>query len=282
VTIDTPARVLPTVRITPPRGWSWPDLREVWEYRELALFLLWRDFKVRYQQTVLGVVWAVVQPLATLLVFTIVFGRLAQLPSDGVPYPIFALAGMLPWQLFAAALAGSANSLIGSAGLVTKVYFPRLIIPIAATLLPIVDFAITGVLLALLMAWYGVVPGPGLFVLPLFVIVALTTAFAVGLWLSALNVRYRDIQHGLPFLIQVWFFASPVAYSLSLVPSDSPWRVVYALNPMVGVIQGFRWALFGSVPPWTALLPSLAALAVLFAGGLVYFRRIEDRFADVI
>jgi lipopolysaccharide transport system permease protein len=270
----------PVVRIRPPQGWGFPDLRDVWQHRDLARFLVWRDLKVRYKQTVLGVIWAVIQPLFTMTVFTIVFGRLAQLPSEGVPYPVFTFAALLPWQLFASGLSATANSMVGSAGIVTKVYFPRLVIPMAATTVPLADFCVSLVLLAGLMAWFGVVPSAAILALPLFVGLAVLTAFAAGLWLAALNVRYRDVQHAMPFLVQAWLFASPVAYSLTLVPED--WRGVYALNPMVAVIQGCRWAVAGAAAPWDLLPQSIAVVALLLAGGLVYFRRLEDSFADVI
>jgi lipopolysaccharide transport system permease protein len=268
------------VRIRPPQGWSLPDLRDVWHHRDLARFLVWRDLKVRYKQTVLGVLWAVIQPLFTMTVFTVVFGRLANLPSEGVPYPVFTFAALLPWQLFAGGLSATANSMVGSAGIVTKVYFPRLVIPIAATTVPLADFSVSCVLLAGLMAWYGVVPTVAILALPLFVLLAVLTAFSAGLWLAALNVRYRDVQHAMSFLVQAWLFGSPVAYSLTLVPEK--WRLLYALNPMVAVIQGCRWAIAGGEPPWPLLPMSLAVVAVLLAGGLVYFRRLEDSFADII
>jgi lipopolysaccharide transport system permease protein len=271
---------VPIVRIRPAQGWGLPDFRDVWLHRDLARFLVWRDLKVRYKQTALGALWAVIQPLFTMLVFTVVFGRLAKLPSEGVPYPIFTFAALLPWQLFAAGLSATTNSMVGSAGIVTKVYFPRLVIPIAATLVPLADFAVSSVLLAGLMAWFGVVPALAILTLPLFVVLAMLTAFAAGLWLAALNVRYRDVQHAMSFLVQAWLFASPVAYSLTLVPAE--WRFVYALNPMVAVIQGFRWAIAGGESPWTLLPVSLAVIVLLLAGGLVYFRRLEDTFADLI
>jgi homopolymeric O-antigen transport system permease protein len=270
----------PVVRIRPAQGWGLPDFRDVWLHRDLARFLVWRDLKVRYRQTVLGVLWAVIQPLFTMVVFTVVFGRLAKLPSEGVPYPIFTFAALLPWQLFAAGLSATSNSMVGSAGIVTKVYFPRLVIPIAATLVPLADFTVSSVLLAGLMAWFGVVPTLAIFTFPLFILLGMLSAFASGLWLAAINVRYRDVQHAMPFLVQAWLFASPVAYSLTLVPEE--WRLVYALNPMVAVIQGCRWAIAGGEAPWTLLPISIAVIGLLLAGGLVYFRRLEDSFADVI
>jgi lipopolysaccharide transport system permease protein len=264
----------------PPR---WPELRlgEVWSYRELIFFLVWRDLKVRYKQTALGVAWAVLQPLVTVIIFTVIFGRLAGLPSEGVPYPAFALAALLPWQLFSAAVAGSSNSLIGSSNLLTKVYFPRLIIPLAAVVSTLADFAVSSVLLAGLLVWYGIVPGAGIVLLPLLVAQALVLALAIGLWASALNVQYRDVQFALPFALQAMLFASPVAYSAALVP-QGPWRTVYGLNPLVGVIQGFRWALLGAEPPGPLAWLSAVVTLALLIGGLFFFKRMEDSFADVI
>ena len=269
------------VRVMPAPRWPELRLRDLWAYRELVYFLVWRDVKVRYQQTVLGIVWAVLQPLVTVVLFSIIFGRLAGLPAEGVPYPVFALAGLLPWQLFSAAVSGSSNSLVGNANLLTKVYFPRLIIPIAAVAATLPDFAISCVLMAGLMFWYGVAPGTGVLLLPLFVLQALVLALAIGFWASALNVQYRDVQYAIPFGLQVLLFASPVAYSATLVP-DGPWRVIYGLNPLVGVIQGFRWALGGAAPPGPLVGLSAVVSLVLLIGGLLFFKRMEDRFADVV
>lgn len=267
--------------ITPPKPWPELALGELWAHRELVFFLVWRDLKVRYKQTVLGIAWAVLQPLITVIVFTILFSRLAGLPSEGVPYPVFTLAALLPWQLFASAVSGSSNSLVGSSSLITKVYFPRLIIPIAAVVSTLVDFLISLLLLAGLMAWYHIVPGAGVLLLPVFVLQALTLALAIGLWTSALNVQYRDVQYALPFVLQILLFASPVAYSATLVP-EGPWRVIYALNPLVGVIQGFRWALLGAAPPGLLGQLSLLVTLVVLVGGAFFFKRMEDRFADVV
>jgi lipopolysaccharide transport system permease protein len=267
--------------ITPPKRWPELALGDLWASRELVFFLVWRDLKVRYKQTVLGVVWAVLQPLVTVIIFTILFSRLAGLPSEGVPYPVFTLAALLPWQLFAAALSGSSNSLVGSANLLTKVYFPRLIIPIAAVMSTLADFIISLVLLAGLMAWYRIVPSAGILLLPLFILQALTLALAIGLWTSALNVQYRDVQYALPFVLQVLLFASPVAYSATLVPAG-PWRVLYGLNPLVGAIQGFRWALLGAASPGLLTELSVLVTLVVLVGGLFFFKRMEDRFADVV
>jgi|TARA_B100000959_G_C14990247_1_gene627580 lipopolysaccharide transport system permease protein len=276
--VDLDVRV---IEIEPSRGWEALDLRGVWEYRELVWFLIWRDIKVRYKQASLGIAWAVIQPVMTMLVFTLIFGRLAQLPSDGLPYPVFTFTALLPWQLFSGALTGSSNSVVNSASLISKVYFPRLVIPIASVMATLVDFSISfGVLLGL-MAWYGISLRLAVVVLPLLVMLALTIALAVGLWASALNVRYRDVRHVMPFVVQFWLLASPVAYSTSLITTPM-WRAVYSLNPMVGVIEGFRWAVLGSTPPSVLVVPSVLVTAVLFAGGLFFFRRTEASFADVI
>ncbi len=269
------------IEIEPSRGWEALDLRGVWEYRELVWFLIWRDIKVRYKQASLGIAWAVIQPVMTMLVFTLIFGRLAQLPSDGLPYPVFTFTALLPWQLFSGALTGSANSVVNSASLISKVYFPRLVIPIASVMATLVDFSISfGVLLGL-MAWYGISLRLAVVVLPLLVMLALAIALAVGLWASALNVRYRDVRHVMPFVVQFWLLASPVAYSTSLITSPA-WRAVYSLNPMVGVIEGFRWAVLGSTPPSVLVVPSVLVTGVLLATGLFFFRRTEASFADVI
>jgi lipopolysaccharide transport system permease protein len=256
-------------------------LKELWEYRELLYFLIWRDVKVRYKQTALGAAWAILQPLMMMAVFSLFFGYLARLPSDGVPYPIFTLCALLPWQLFAHALTESSNSLVANERLLTKVYFPRLVVPIAAVLGGLVDFAIAFVILLLMMLYYGVVPTWAIVTLPGFILLAVVTALGVGLWLSALNVQYRDVRHTMAFLIQFWLFATPVAYSSSLVPER--WRALYGLNPMVGVVEGFRWALLGkSEPPGALLAVSVAVVVLLLIGGIYYFRRMEQEFADVV
>jgi lipopolysaccharide transport system permease protein len=272
----------PIVRIEASSGWAPLELRELWEYRELTWFLTWRDVKVRYAQTWLGIAWAVIQPVATLVIFTIVFGRLAQVPSDGVPYPVFAFVALLPWQLFSTALTTSSNSIVGSSHLVSKVYFPRLIVPIASVTATLVDFVVVLVIAFVLMAAYRIWPGPGVVLLPLFVLFALATALGVGLWASALNVRYRDVRYVMPFISQFWLLASPVAYSTSMITSPF-WRgVLYTLNPMVGVIDGFRWALLGTAPPSILMLPSMLMTAALLIGGVYFFKRTEGNFADVI
>jgi lipopolysaccharide transport system permease protein len=272
---------LPLTRITASSTRFDLELAELVEYRELIAFLIWRDIKVRYKQTTLGVLWAWLQPVVTMIVFTVVFGRLARLPSEGLPYPVFTLTALLPWQLFASALTGSANSLVGSGSLITKVYFPRLIVPLAAVLATLVDFVVSFVVLLVLMAYYHIAPTAHVVYLPVFVALALAASFAVGLWCSALNVRYRDVQYVLPFVVQVWLLASPVGYSVSLVRSPLA-RVAFGLNPMTGVIQGFRWSLLGSSPPDWLLLPSTLVVGLLLVGGLLFFRRMEHSFADVI
>ena len=268
-----------TWRIEAESRWSHP-LSELWAYRELIGFLIWRDLKVRYKQTVLGVTWAVIQPVMTMVLFSIVFGRVAKLPSDGIPYPLFTMAALLPWQLFAGGITGASNSLIGSSGLLTKVYFPRLVIPIAAVTGTLVDFAIAFCILLGMMVWYGVTSSAAVVLLPLFVLLALVTAFAAGLWLSALNVKYRDVRYAVPFLMQFWLLASPVAYSTSLVPAK--WQFLYGLNPLVTTVQGFRWAIVGAPAPSPFLVPSTVSAILLLISGLVYFRRMEDTFADVV
>ena len=267
--------------IQPSRGWLNLKLGEVWEYRELLYFLVWRDVKVRYKQTALGAAWAILQPLMTMLVFSVFFGRLAKVPSDGLPYPVFAFAALLPWQLFAFALTESSNSLVGSQNLITKVYFPRLVIPMAAVLAGLVDFSISFVVLLVLMFAYGITPGVAVVTIPLFLLLAVASALAVGLWLSALNVKYRDVRYAIPFLTQFWLFATPVAYPSSLVPEQ--WRPLYGLNPMAGVVEGFRWALLGkSDVPGLLLFVSIVAVIGLLVGGVVYFRRMESSFADLV
>lgn len=266
--------------IAPSRGWVPIRLGEIWEYRELLYLLIWRELKVRYKQTALGVAWAVAQPVLTMAVFTVLFGKLARVPSDGLPYPLFALCALLPWQLFAFALTESSASVVRNDRLVTKVYFPRLIMPMSAVCVGLVDFAVSFVVLAALMAWYGVVPGSAVWTLPLWVVLAALSALAIGLWLSALNVRYRDVRYTVPFLAQLWLLATPVAYPASIVPEG--WRTLMALNPMAGVVEGFRWALLGAPAPGSGLMISLAVVGLLLIGGLFYFRRTERGFADVI
>lgn len=256
-------------------------LRELWAYRELLGFLTWRDVKIRYRQTVIGMLWAVLQPFMLMVVFTIFLNKLAHVPSSGLPYPIFSFAGLVPWTLFASSLSGISNSLVGSAGLISKVYFPRLVVPLAVTGSFIFDFVVALCLLGGMMGWYGVHPGIAILALPALVLLVLLTALSVGIWLTALNVRYRDVQYVVPFVLQLWLFASPIAYASSLVPHR--WQLVYSLNPMTTVIEGFRWALLGLPwsPGWTPVV-SLSVVAVLLGTGLVYFRRTERTFADVV
>lgn len=268
-------------RIAAARGWIPLDLRQLWEYRELLYFLAWRDISIRYKQTVLGGAWAIIQPLFSMVVFSLFFGRLAKVPSDGVPYPVFSYCALLPWTYFATALTSSSNSLVGSSHLITKVYFPRLVIPLASVLPALVDFAVAFVVLIGMMLWYSIAPTPNIVWLPLFLLFALVTALAVGLWLSALNVEYRDIRYTLTFLVQFWMFASPVVYPTSLVPER--WRALYGLNPMTGVIEGFRWALLGTgTRPGLFTTVSVAVTVLLLVSGAYYFKRMERSFADVV
>lgn len=268
-------------RIRASGGWRAVNLAEVWRYRELLFFLTLRDIKLRYKQTALGIAWVVLQPLATVAVFTVFFGKLGKLPSDGQPYALFVLAGQLPWQLFAYALTQSSNSLVAEQRLITKVYFPRLIVPVASVLAGLVDFLVVLVLVLIGMMIHGVGPTAAILALPVFALFALFTALAIGLWLSALNVQYRDIRYTLPFLTQFLLFASPIAYPASLVPEQ--YRTLYGLNPMAGVIEGTRWALLGTeAPNWALMAVSATVVAVLLAGGLYYFKRMEKTFADVI
>ncbi|MBV6471713.1 MAG: hypothetical protein NBKEAIPA_03653 [Nitrospirae bacterium] len=271
-----------SVLIIEPRKGMWQiDWREIWAARELFYFIAWRDLKTRYAQTAIGAGWALMQPLMSTAIFTLVFSYLAKMPSEGIPYPLFALAALLPWSLFAKSLERSTLSVVTEGSLIKKVYFPRLIIPIAATFINVVDFAVGLFLLLGLMVWYQVMPSWALIFLPLFVVIALVTALSVSLWLSALNVKYRDVASIVPLLTQVWMFASPVLYPSSLVPDSL--RLLYGLNPMAGVIEGMRWALLGRVPPdWIMIGVSLGVVLLLLAGGLVFFRRVERTFADLI
>ena len=269
------------LRVEPSRGWVSLKLGELWAYRELLYFLVWRDIKVRYKQTALGALWAVIQPFFTMVVFSLFFGRLAGVKSDNVPYPIFAYAALVPWTFFANGLSESSNSLVGSANLIKKVYFPRLAVPAAAVLAGLVDFAIAFAVLVCMMLYYGVGLTANVLWLPVFLLLALATALGAGLWLSALNVQFRDVRYVVPFAVQFWLFATPIAYPSSLLPE--PWRTLYGLNPMAGVVEGFRWALLGTEtrPGAMAALSALAAL-LLLVGGAFYFRRMEKTFADVV
>lgn len=272
---------IPTIVIRPSTGWIGLKLGDLWEYRELLYFLVWRDIKVRYKQTLLGAAWAIIQPLFSMVIFSLFFGKLAKMPSDGIPYPIFAYAALVPWTFFANGLAQSANSLVDSANLIRKVYFPRLTIPIANVLAGLVDFALAFVVLLGMMIWYKVYPSWRLVTLPLFLLLALVTALAVGLWLSVLNVEYRDVRYTIPFITQFWMFATPIVYPSSLL--SQPWRTIYGLNPMVGVVEGFRWALLGTkTAPGPMIAVSAGAALLLLVGGAFYFRRMEKTFADVV
>lgn len=267
--------------ITPPKGWLHIDLREVWAYRELLMLLAWRDVSVRYKQSAVGIGWAVIQPLMMMVIFTIVFGKFAKLPSEGIPYPIFTYCALLPWNYFARSLTDSSNSLVGSAHLITKVYFPRLILPLSKVFAGLVDFAIAFMILLGMMIWYRITPTAGLLLLPVFILIAMITSLGVGLWLTAINVKYRDVVFVVPFLAQFWMYASPVAYSITIVPEK--WQWIYGLNPMVGVIEGFRWALLGkSSPNATVMLVSVGIILLLLVSGLFYFKRMEKTFADII
>src|SRR5712691_7816178 len=267
--------------IRPSRGWVSLRLHELWEYHELLYFLTWRDIKVRYKQTILGAAWAIIQPFFTMVVFSLFFGRLAKVPSDGIPYPIFSYAALVPWTFFAHGLAQSSNSLIDSANLIRKVYFPRLTIPIAAVLSGVVDFTLAFIVLLGMMFFYGIMPTVNALWLPLLLVLALVTALGVGLWLAAMNVQFRDVRYTVPFLTQFWLFATPIAYPSSLLAE--PWRTLYGINPMVGVVEGFRWALLGTetAPGPIVIVSCLAALGLL-ASGALYFRRMEKTFADVV
>jgi lipopolysaccharide transport system permease protein len=267
--------------IQPGGGLFHLDLKAIWQYRELLYFLIWRDVKVRYKQTAIGAGWAIFQPLMTMIIFTVIFGNFAKIPSDDLPYPIFAYTALLPWNNFAQAISRSGVSLVGNANLISKVYFPRLIIPLSAAVAPLVDFAVSFVILLAMMAWFGIAPTSDVLALPLFLLLALATALAVGLWLSALDVRYRDVGYTIPFLVQIWMYASPVAYPVSLVPER--WRLLYSLNPMAGVIEGFRWALLGKGhPDFGVMTASAVVVMALLLGGIVYFRQMERTFADVV
>jgi lipopolysaccharide transport system permease protein len=270
-----------TVRIEPPRAWLELRLREVWTYRELLYFFVWRDLKVRYKQTVIGVAWVVLQPLMSMGVFTLFFGRLAKLPSDGLPYPVFYFAALAPWTYFSTALTTATNVVVENQRVITKVYFPRLILPLSSVMSGLVDFAIAFVVLLTLVLGYGLRPGLNALWLPVLLLLALATALGIGLWLSALNALYRDVKYVTPFLVQFWMLASPVAYPSSLVPVKYRW--LYGLNPMAGVIEGFRWALTGhGQPPGPLLLASSCAVAVLLLGGMFFFQRMEGTVADLV
>ena len=271
----------PFMRIAPPRGMMDLSLAEVWRYSSLLYFFVWRDIKIRYKQTVVGVLWAVLQPFLTMLVFTLFFGKLAHVPSGGLPYPIFYYSALLPWMYFSSALQGATNTIVENQRVITKVYFPRVLLPLAATVSGLVDFAASLMLFLGMMVFYGIRPSAALLLFPAFLLLGMLTALGVGLWLSALNAVYRDVRYVLPFLVQFWMFISPVAYPSSLVPAK--WQWVYALNPMTGVIDGFRWSLTGSgTPPGAMLVVSATAVVAILLGGIVFFQKMETTIVDVV
>jgi len=278
---QTENTAIPLTIIEPSKGWIPVDFKEIWKYRELLYFLTKREIQVRYKQTVLGGLWAIIQPFFTMVVFTLFFGRLAKMPSDGIPYPIFVYAGLLPWTYFANALSSSGNSLVGSANLISKVYFPRIIIPGSSSLAGLLDFFVAMMVLFVMMAYYGFVPGAAILLFPFLIGLTFLCAVGVGLWLSALNVQYRDIRYVIPFLIQLWMFVSPVIYPVSLVPQKYQWAL--ALNPMGGVIEAYRASLLGHMPvDWFLLSISTGIIIIIFTSGMYYFRRMEKTFADVV
>ena len=275
------ASEIPVIRIEPSHGWVSLKLHEIWEYRELLYFLAWRDIKVRYKQTALGAAWAIIQPFFTMVVFSVFFGKLGKIPSDGIPYPIFAFAALVPWTFFAHGLNQSSNSLVSGAQLIKKVYFPRLIVPVASVLSGVVDFALAFIVLLGMMLYYGLTPTANVVWLPALLLLALVTSLGVGLWLSTLNVQYRDVRYAVPFITQFWLFGTPIAYPSTLL--SEPWRTLYGLNPMVGVVEGFRWALLATdtQPGAMIFVSCLMAIAILVTGAF-YFRRMEKTFADVV
>jgi lipopolysaccharide transport system permease protein len=278
---QNPSVDIPVIRIRPSSDRLVSGLEELWQYRELLYFLVWRDVKVRYKQTAIGAAWAIIQPLLTMVIFTVVFDKFAKMPSDGLPYPIFSFAALLPWTYFSKALNQSVSSVVADANLITKVYFPRLLLPLSAVVGGLIDFAIAFVFLLAMMAWYGLAPHWGIVLLPFFVLLTMLTALSVSVWLSVINVRYRDVGQAIPFLVQIWLFASPVAYPASVVPEN--WRFLYNLNPLAGIIEGFRWALLGNQnPPVIVLMSTAIVVLALLYGGIVFFKRMEKTFADVV
>jgi lipopolysaccharide transport system permease protein len=278
-TLAQPA--VPVMRITPPTRWWAVPFAELWDFRELVYFFVWRDIKIRYKQTAIGAAWAVLQPFLTMLVFSLFFGRLAHIPSEGLPYPIFYYSALLPWMYFSAALQNTTNTIVDNQRLITKVYFPRLSLPLSSVCSGLVDFGISFLMFVVLMIYYGIRPGVAILWLPVFLLLAVLTALGVGLWLAALNAIYRDVRYVLPFLVQFWMFASPVAYPTSLVPAK--WRWLYGLNPMAGVIDGFRWTLTGrGQAPGRLLFVSLGVVIVVLVSGVAYFQKMETIVADVV
>ena len=272
---------VPAIVVKPSKGWISLKLKDLWEYRDLFYFLTWRDIKVRYKQTVLGAAWAIIQPFFTMVVFSLFFGKLAKVPSDGIPYPIFAYAALVPWTFFANGLSQSSNSMVENANLIKKVYFPRMLVPISSVISGVVDFVLAFLVLLGMMFFYGIFPTKNIIWLPLLLVMAFVTALGVGLWLSALNVQFRDVRYTVPFLTQFWLFATPIAYPSSLL--SEPWRTLYGINPMVGVVEGFRWALLGTeTAPGPIIVVSAFVALALLVGGAFYFRRMEKSFADVV
>ena len=272
---------LPFVHIEPSKGWGSLNLKDIWYYRELLGIFVWRDLKVRYRQTIIGALWAIIQPFLTMVIFSIFFGRLADVPSDEIPYPIFSYAALVPWTFFANSINQASNSLVNSADMIKKIYFPRLTMPIASVLAGLVDFLLAFIVLLGMILYYGFVPTTNVLWLPALVLLTMITAMGVSLWLSALNVQFRDVRYMIPFITQAWLFATPVAYPSSLL--SEPWRTIYGINPMVGVVEGFRWALLGTnTAPGPIIIVSLATALFLLISGALYFRRMEKTFADVI
>jgi len=268
------------LQIRPPKKSVTIDIRELLNYRELMLSFMWRDIKIRYKQTALGFLWAIIQPLFMMVIFTVIFGGFAKIPSDGIPYPLFSFAALLPWLLFSEGLTRSTTRIVSNANNMTKVYFPPLIMPVSGILSPLVDFAVSISILVIIMAFYGFVPTINVIFLPLFILLALATSLGVGLWLSALNVKYREFQYTVPFIIQIWMYASPVVYPASIVPESL--KFLYSLNPMAGVIEGFRWALLGTAMPGAMFFVSVGVVIILLVSGAFYFRRMEQYYADVV
>ncbi len=269
------------VHIKPSRGWSSLKLGELWRYRELIFFFVWRDLKVRYKQTILGAAWAILQPFMTMVVFSVFFGRLANVPSDGLPYPVFAFSALVPWTFFANGLTQASNSVVTNAGMVKKIYFPRLTLPVATVLAGLVDFVLAFVILIGMLFYFRITPTGNIVWLPLFLLLALITAMGASLWFAALNVRFRDVRYTVPFLVQFWLFLTPIAYSSEIVPEE--WRLLYSLNPMVGVVEGFRWALLGTdTEPGRMVVVSAFVAVLMLVGGVIYFRRMEKSFADIV
>lgn len=281
IALNPSAAPRPVALIQPSRGFLRLNLGQVWEYRELLYFLVWRDVKVRYKQTAIGAIWAILQPLLTMMIFALIFGRFAKIPSDNVPYPIFAFAGLLPWTYFSQATSRSGMSLVGDANLIRKIYFPRLVIPLSSAVAPVIDFALSFGILLIMMVWYKVTPTWAVLSLPFFLCLSVFAALGTSLWLSALNVRYRDVTHAIPFLVQIWMYASPIVYPTSIIPKA--WRPYYSLNPIAAVADGFRWGLLGKPTPdlQEIVLGSVVTL-VMLVSGLIFFKRLERTFADVV